>query len=64
MDSSQKCWEFMKCGIEKECPAYPEYGTSCYRITATLRRRTTQGTYDEKLDDCKKSCKFYKKMFS
>ena len=64
MDTSQDCWEFKKCGKEKECPAYPDSGKSCYSITATLCRGTTQGTYDEKAGACRTTCDFYKKMFS
>ncbi len=64
MDTSQNCWEFKKCGKEKECPAYPIYGTSCNSVTATRCRGAIQGTYDEKAGACRTTCDFYKKMFS
>jgi hypothetical protein len=62
------CWEFMKCGREeggakvKEegvCPAYPDSGTKCARITGTLCKGEVQGTFATKLGNCLK-CDFYK----
>lgn len=63
MDTNQKCWEYMNCGKEEECPAYPNHGHSCFSVTATVCRGSVQGTYDEKAGACRNGCKFYKQMF-
>ena len=63
-----KCWEFMKCGREAGgakadelgvCPAYPDHGDQCARISGTLCGGTVQGTFAAKLTDCTR-CDFYK----
>jgi hypothetical protein len=62
------CWEFMKCGREEGganageegvCPAYPDSGKICARVTGTLCDGEVQGTFATKLGDCLK-CDFYK----
>ncbi len=62
------CWEFKKCGREggggkvKElgvCPAYPNHGTHCARITGTLCGGKVQGFFAMKLANCME-CEFYK----
>ena len=61
------CWEFKKCGREQGgekvedfgvCPAYPDHGTTCARITGTLCDGEVQGTFPTKLGHCM-SCGFY-----
>ncbi len=64
MATSQDCWEFMKCGREKECPAYPHNGRMCYSVTATTCRGEVQGEYKVKAEKCRTSCEFYKRLFS
>ena len=61
------CWEFKKCGREAGgakaeelgvCPAYPNYGKQCARITGTICDSTVQGPESMKLFYCVK-CDFY-----
>jgi len=56
------CWEHMKCSKEvyMKCPAYPEKGLKCWKITGT---RCAQGKYvmaslEEKIRHCRQ-CDFY-----
>jgi len=62
------CWEFKKCGREKNgaraaelgvCPAYPDHGKSCARTAGTLCGGIVQGSFASKLANCMK-CDFYK----
>jgi hypothetical protein len=53
------CWEFQKCGKEKECPAYPSYGNSCWNVAGTLCRGEKQGEYTQKIQACRELCDFY-----
>jgi hypothetical protein len=62
------CWEFKKCGRElggvkaKElgvCPAYPNHGRHCARLTGTLCGGKVQGTFAMKVGNCIQ-CDFYK----
>jgi hypothetical protein len=61
------CWEFKKCGREAGgakaaslgvCPAYPDHGKNCMRISGTLCGGQVQGTFAMKLGNCMK-CDFY-----
>jgi two-component system NtrC family sensor kinase len=60
-----KCWEYMKCGRDEEgalrCPAYPNYGRTCWAIAGTFCEGKAQGAFAQKLEDCKK-CEFYCKV--
>ena len=65
-DSAQaKCWEIMQCGRDSEsalkCPAYPNFGRTCWAVAGTFCEGKAQGTFAQKLEDCKK-CKFYQKV--
>jgi len=53
------CWEFQKCGRERECPAYPDNGFSCWNVEGTICRGRRQGPYEAKVGECRKSCKYY-----
>ncbi len=57
------CWEFMKCkrDVNKEikCPAYPNFGRACWVVAGTFCEGKVQGTFAQKLEDCRK-CEFYK----
>jgi hypothetical protein len=62
------CWEFKKCGREAGgaravelgvCPAYPNDGHQCARVTGTLCGGQVQGTFALKLANCM-DCEFYK----
>lgn len=60
---SVPCWEFMQCGRDKDssvkCPAYPHFGRACWAVAGTLCAGKIQGTYAQKLEDCRK-CAFYR----
>ena len=52
------CWEFKKCGRDEKgdraeelgvCPAFPDNGKKCARITGTLCGGTVQGSFVTKL---------------
>lgn len=62
------CWEFKKCGREAGgakavelgvCPAYPNHGNHCARVTGTLCGGKVQGSFALKLKNCME-CDFYK----
>ena len=65
------CWEFKKCGREKNgtkekelgtCPAYTmEAGEACWLIAGTFCDGKKQGTFAEKINSCLE-CDFYKKF--
>lgn len=59
-----KCWEYMKCGRDKDsslkCPAYPNFGRVCWAVAGTFCEGKVQGTFAQKYEDCKK-CEFYQK---
>ncbi len=66
------CWEFKKCGREQGganaealgvCSAWPKYGEACWYVAGTLCGGQVQGTYAEKLGNCRK-CEFYEKKMS
>ncbi len=58
----KNCWELKSCGREKGgaksaelgvCPAYPEFGHSCWGILRTLCGDKVQGTFaEEKRRNC------------
>ena len=65
---SRNCWEVKKCGREAGgrnaatlgvCPAYPDHGHQCARVTATLCGGTVQGSFATKLAACME-CEFYR----
>jgi two-component system NtrC family sensor kinase len=59
-----KCWEYMKCGRDKDaslkCPAYPNFGRVCWAVAGTFCEGKVQGTFAQKYEDCQK-CEFYEK---
>jgi signal transduction histidine kinase len=60
-----KCWEYMKCGRDKDastkCPAYPNYGRICWAVAGTFCEGKVQGTFAQKYENCIK-CEFFQKM--
>ncbi|NOX25183.1 MAG: hypothetical protein GXP59_03540 [Deltaproteobacteria bacterium] len=54
------CWEMKNCPTERRnsCPAYPNSGGQCWAVTATLCGGKEQGTYHEKMVNCRK-CNVY-----
>ncbi len=61
-DKKIQCWQYIKCGIEKDptrrCPAYPYFGRICWAIAGTMCEGRVMGTYAEKIKECK-NCPFY-----
>ncbi len=59
--SNSVCWEVMNCPAKrrKSCPAYPEHGGDCWMVTGTQCGGTEQGTYRDKMANCRK-CETYK----
>ncbi len=59
---SVPCWEYMQCGRDKDssvkCPAYPHFGKACWAVAGTLCSGKIQGTFAQKIDDCRK-CEFF-----
>ena len=62
-----ECWEFMKCSIEVrgECPAFPDNGTYCWKVTGTMcdGGRIKMADKQEKIEHCRQ-CEFYSKYAS
>lgn len=60
-----KCWEYMKCGRDKDattkCPAYSNFGRVCWVVAGTFCEGKVQGTFAQKYDDCRK-CDFYQML--
>jgi two-component system NtrC family sensor kinase len=56
------CWEYKKCGRDKDatakCPAYPNFGRSCWVVAGTFCQGKVQGTFAQKYEDCRK-CDFF-----
>jgi methyl-accepting chemotaxis protein len=53
------CWEFKKCGREKDCPAYPHHGRNCFAVTGSWCGGALQGSYEAKIEKCRTTCAFY-----
>jgi methyl-accepting chemotaxis protein len=53
------CWEILKCGKTDECPAYPNRGRDCFNVSGTVCWGEKQGSYHDKIAECKQSCKYY-----
>jgi len=61
MASLMNCWEFKKCGREVtgDCPAVTKkQGTMCWMVAGTMCGGKPQGTFVEKVGNCKK-CDYY-----
>lgn len=54
------CWEMKNCPADRRnsCPAYPQHGGQCWMVTATLCGGKEQGSYHDKMANCKK-CNVY-----
>jgi two-component system NtrC family sensor kinase len=59
----QPCWEYMHCGREENkespCPAYPHFGRACWAVGGTLCQGKVQGTFAQKITDCRE-CSFFR----
>ena len=60
-----KCWEYKKCGRDKDatakCPANPNFGRICWAVAGTFCEGKVQGTFAQKYEDCRK-CDFYQML--
>ncbi len=56
--AGMNCWEYINCGSQQKCPAFPDNGRECWSVTGTLCRGEVQGTAEEKRRDCITLCKF------
>ena len=56
------CWEVKNCpdARRENCPAYPDAGAECWMVTGTLCGGEEQGSFHEKLANCKQ-CEVYLK---
>nr|MBF0223197.1 CZB domain-containing protein [Desulfobulbaceae bacterium] len=54
------CWDVKNCPTDRRngCPAYPNTGHECWSVTGTLCGGQEQGTYHEKMANCRK-CNVY-----
>ena len=56
---TKNCWEFMKCGQDKNCVVFDKQaGQLCYLIAGTLCGGKVQGTFAKKNGDCRK-CEYF-----
>jgi len=58
------CWEYKRCGKDKtnDCPAFiQKMGRICWLIAGTMCGGQVQGTFAQKLGNCK-LCDFYQKV--
>jgi hypothetical protein len=59
---NMNCWDFIKCPQEtyKTCPAYPDKGLDCWKVTGTKcdKGKIETKTAVEKVEYCRK-CSFY-----
>ncbi|MEJ2100059.1 MAG: chemotaxis protein CheW [Desulfobacterales bacterium] len=53
-----KCWEVKNCD-KKDCPAYENKDLRCWIISGTFCPDEIQGSFNEKIDACRK-CDFYR----
>lgn len=59
-ESGVSCWEVKNCPEERrdKCPAYPANGDRCWTVTGTICGGKKQGTYRDKMDNCR-NCDVY-----
>jgi len=38
----ERCWEFMRCGDQLTCPAYPDCGEKCWEAAGTMRNNEAE----------------------
>ncbi len=68
LEGFPNCWEVMECkeGVCMTCPAYPDHGRECWKVTGTLcgQGRLKKADFGEKILYCRNQCKFYKEYES
>ena len=60
VETGISCWEVKGCPEDRRdrCPAYPANGDRCWVVTGTLCGGTQQGSYRDKMDNCR-NCDVY-----
>ena len=65
LEGIPNCWEVMECGMEvcMTCPAYPDHGRECWKVTGTLcdHGRLRKTDLSEKIIHCRSNCEYYRK---
>ncbi len=58
--SDINCWEVKNCPPDRRdaCPAYPDGGDQCWMVTSTLCGGEVQGSYKDKMANCR-NCDVY-----
>lgn len=56
------CWDYLKCQTKESCPAFPSRGWECWNVPGTLCSGESQGSYDDKIAQCRGTCDFYHDM--
>lgn len=54
------CWQMKNCPSERKnaCPAFPDFGDTCWKVTGTKCGGATQGAYQDKIANCR-NCDVY-----
>ena len=54
------CWESKNCPTDRQngCPAYPNRGTECWKVTGTMCGGVEQGDMGSKIAKCRE-CNYY-----
>ena len=64
LEDLPNCWEVMDCGEDtcRRCPAYPDMGRECWKVTGTLcsQGKLKKADLGEKLLHCRNNCIYYK----
>ncbi len=62
MTERPNCWQKLSCSHRETCPAYPDFGRECFSVPGTVCRGETQGSYKDKISQCRNTCTFYQDM--
>jgi methyl-accepting chemotaxis protein len=54
------CWEMKNCPTDRRdnCPAYPDRGPECWKVTGTMCGGAEQGDMTKKIEKCRE-CNYY-----
>lgn len=62
-DQMTPCWEYLKCGVERDasrsCAAYPDFGRICWATAGSFSQASNHGICALKIENCRQ-CSFYK----
>jgi hypothetical protein len=54
-----RCWEFMKCGREQNCPAHPHSGHECWTMAGTACRGRNEPAGMGEVNGFTRQCPFF-----